>query len=341
MDWIRENKFLAGLFGVLLVGAAFLGFLLYSAKARHAEVHDQYTQQASELRRLQTLPLYPDESNLKKLQEQKKQLEESAVKLQAQLNTMEYPVQPMTPEQFQDKLRASVSAAVEKSKKSGTKLLGDQKFYLGFDTYQATRPRSEAAPLLGRQLQAIETVVNLVLDARADAITALARTPLPEEGTGAAASPAPTPRGGAAAGKQTAAPLVSKNAFDIGITIERDQYRRLLNAIASSKNQFYILRTLLVANRSPKGPPRVEPGTETAVTPQPEAAATPPPEGEAATEEPLPSPAPGGTSPGGGSLKFLVGTEKLDAVLRIDIVDFAAPPTAAESPAPKAKAQLR
>src|SRR5215210_7330256 len=162
MDWIRENKFLTGFFAAVAVGAAVLGFLMFSARARHAEVHDQYTQQATELHRLQTLPLYPDEASLKKLRDQHQAVTSATVALQTSLNAMEFPVQPMTPEQFQDRLRASVSAATDKAKANGAKL--PDRFYMGFDTYQATLPRPEAAPLLGRELQAIEFVVNALLD---------------------------------------------------------------------------------------------------------------------------------------------------------------------------------
>jgi hypothetical protein len=81
--------------------------------------------------------------------------------------------------------------------------------------------------------------------------------------------------------------------------------RKVLNQIASSSQQFYIVRTLYVRNEKDKGPPREGASAEAA------AAATP--SGFAA-----PSPTPGG----GGPLKFIVGNEHVQTSIRVEMLRF-------------------
>src|SRR2546423_245676 len=122
MDWIRENKFLTGFFAVVLIGALALGYLLYSALGSYSEVSDKYTQQADELHKLQSSVPYPDETNLKKFRDQKQTITQATVTLQQTLNAMQLPLEPMTPTEFQDRLRKSVTAIRDKAKAANVAL---------------------------------------------------------------------------------------------------------------------------------------------------------------------------------------------------------------------------
>src|SRR5207249_731807 len=95
-----------------------------------------------------------------------------------------------TPEQSQDKLRAAVSKVSEKATAAGVHLPAN--FYLGFDiptNYQTTLPKPDAAAPLGKQLDAIQFLVERAIEAKVDTLTGLSRSPLPEEG-GATTTPA-------------------------------------------------------------------------------------------------------------------------------------------------------
>src|SRR5437870_12661765 len=115
MNWIRENKFLTVFFAVLAVGAGVLGYLLYSASGAFSEISDTYNTKVTELKRLQALAPYPDAGNLKKLRDQKEAYAEAVSNLRKSLMALQFPVESVTPEQFQDKLRATVSKIVEKA----------------------------------------------------------------------------------------------------------------------------------------------------------------------------------------------------------------------------------
>src|ERR1043166_420311 len=162
----------------------------------------------------------------------------------------------MTPEAFQDTLRKSVIALADKAKKANVKL--PDRFFMGFEDYQASLPKPEAAAKLGRQLQAVEYALNILVDNKVDAINALRRTPLPEEGlatgttgapgvaaggarggegeegepggAGAARGAGPGGRGGGA-GKAGQKQLVEKVPFEVEFISDPGKLRKSLNDI--------------------------------------------------------------------------------------------------------------
>src|SRR3954452_7532368 len=100
MNWVKENKFMAGLLGVTVVGAGALGFLLMTAKTHADEATQNFESQAQELNRLQHLPAYPDQQNLAKLQAQRDEHIALLDKLQRDLAAVKEPVEPLDPRAF-------------------------------------------------------------------------------------------------------------------------------------------------------------------------------------------------------------------------------------------------
>ncbi len=323
MTWIRENKFLTVFFALLFVGIVAFGYLLYTASGSYSDVSDKYNQQAAELRRLQNLAPYPDQENLRKMREDKDAYAAKVTQLQKGLAAQEFPLEPLTPEQFQDRLRSTVSQVVGSANASGVKL--PEKFYMGFDVYQTSLPKAAAAAPLGRQLRAIEFVVRQLFEAKVGSLVTLSRTPLPEEGGAPAPGAAPASggggRGGRGRGPVAAASeksLVSKSTFEIAFITEQPRFRKWINDISSAKEQFYIVRLFTVKNENPAAPLRVD---NSVVEPTP-AAAAPQPAAAAAAPNGKPSEA------GGGMLKFIVGTEKIAVTAKVEILDFSAPESA-------------
>lgn len=334
MNWIQENKFLSGFLAAVIVGVGVFGYLLYSAMGAHEEISTRYTQQAAELKRLQGLQPYPDEENLKKVRDQKQAVTDATATLRATLSTMEFPVQPMTPEQFQDRLRAAVTDLTTKMKAANIQPPKTDRFYMGFEEYQATLPKPEAAPLLGRQLQAIDFVLNVLVNNKVDALNAVRRTPLPEEGLpGATGAPSPAATGPGAAAKTAGKSgpggakqeLVSKLPFEVEFTSDQAKLRKSLNDIVSSKQQFYIVRSLVVSNEKQAGPPKAEP------TPVGGDVAAPPPTDASGSPAPAASPSPA------AQLRFVLGTEKVNVGMRVDVVSFAPAATPTPAAGPKKK----
>jgi hypothetical protein len=294
MNWIRQNSFLAAFFAITTVVAIVLSVLLYLQYDKYSAVADQFTNQSAELKRLQGLSPYPSEDNLKKLSAQKLGVDASITNLQAQLIKMELPSEPATPEQFQDRLRASVVSTVELARQNGVKL--PEKFYLGFDGYETLPPKPEATKALAKQMAGIELVFKDLLANKITQLDSIKRSPLIEEDQkGSSQKPAPA--------LQAQKGPVQKSSFEVGFKAELNQVRRILNTVVKTDNQFFIIRGLQIKNESPKAPTKKE--TEEAKV------------GSAASE-------PGKSTTGEAqpTLKFILGAEKVDVVAQIEIVNF-------------------
>ena len=292
MNWIKENKFLAGFGGFLLVAGGALGALMLNAKGQYETQLVRYNEKARELNTLQTRSLYPNQESFAKIDAQRKEHQQAIMELQKSLSGAVIPIEPMTPVQFQDKLKETVQKVKAKGLEKGTKFTGEEKFYMGFDPYQSEPPRPEAAGPLGRQLKAMELVVMQLIDNHALALD-LKRDPLPEE----------SDKSKARNNDKTAKPLVATSSFDVTFTSDQKVFRTVLNNLVASKTQFFIPRRVEVKNQNDKGPSRVDPATAVVVDPNapPGAPVTPTP--------PLDS-------------RYIVGEEKVDVSIRLEIVDF-------------------
>ena len=306
MNWIKENKFLTGFFAVMLAGLGALGYLLFAAMGGADEAATRYNGLASELGRLQNLPLSPNQKNLDALVAQKKDAVEVIAAFQTSLAAKSFPLVPMTPEEFQDKLKATKTAVLERASQGGTHL--PDKFFLGADTYETRPPTPEAAGPLGRELKAIEWVLNQLFDNHVAELKPMKRDPLPEE----------SGKKGDKKGKA----LVSTHSFELSMVCRPPAFAAVLNAITGPKApQYYIPRIVRIKSQNDKGPPRVvnvpPPAPAPAPSTNPPAPGTPP--------SPPPPPASNGPS------QYIVGDEQLEVTMVIDIVDFAEPAAAAPS----------
>lgn len=340
MSWIKENKFLAGFTAVTVVGAGALGFLAFQAKSAYDAATATYEEQSSELSRLQGSQPFPSMANVKTLEEQRKQHEEAIGALQERLAKVELPVEEVSPQQFQDRLRQTVDTIGKRATDAGVELPAN--FSLGFDRYLAEPPRGEAAGPLARQLKAIEAVVANVIDSRATKLVSLDREELPQEKSG---TPDPQPAKGAKGAKPSEAkPLVDKYPFQITFISNQGSMMQVLNNVVSSDKQFYIPRLITVRNEKETGPSRADTAPAVApVTPtvsDPTAAVDPnafpgtpapaPGTEPAPGTDPTAAPAPMFAAPAQNTSPYIVGEEKAEVTMRIEIVDFADKATASK-----------
>ncbi len=320
---MKENKFLTGFLIVTLLGAAALGFLLFQSKGKHSEATTAYTDKVSELQALQGGKPYPDEANYKKVLDLQKEHQLAIDGLQKQLAAAEIPVDPMSPEKFQDNLREAIKRVRTLAAQKGTEIEGADKFSLGFELYQSQPPKPEAAAPLGRMLKAIEMVATELLNTSPSAMKDIKRVPLPEEGIGPAKAPATPPPKSGPGSKKTAeeSPLVKRYPFDIEFVAHEPKVRTFINKIVSSKAQFYVPTAVVIANQQLLGPSKSAQTAATEPVPPPAAPNAPP------AQTPPPDQAPSAPAPASAAEapKFVVGEEKLGVKLTIEVVDFAEP----------------
>lgn len=304
MNWFNQNRFL-GLFLAALGLATILSvYFLLHEKGAAEEASARLEATVTELNRLRASAPFPSEENLRKMKAQTDSYRGSLLALETNLKSRMFPRPPLQPNEFQALLRQSVNAVEDRARAS--KVLLPENFNLGFDEYATSLPNSLAALRLGRQLRAIEYITNAVIDAHADALLSLARSPLPEEKS--APTPAPAAPGRPPAKTKTPEAdlkIADWTSVDLSFAGSPAAARRFFNQIASAKEQTYVIRTLQVKNQADKGPKRNAPG---------EAAAAPPPAAGA-----------GGSKAGEPGITFIVGTEHVNVAARIEIVRFNLP----------------
>lgn len=332
MSWIKENKFLAGFAGVTLVGVGALGFLTLQSKSRYDEALSNYEQESGELNRLQNLQPFPNPENVAKLDEQRKAQAEALKQLQESLSKIELPLEQVSPQQFQDKLRATVDTINQQANEAGVQRAAETA-NLGFDRYLSEPPRPEAAAALARQLRAIEIITGNLIKNRVAAINKIEREELPEERVNRE-EPDPSGKPGAKPSKT----LVSGSVVQIAYLADQRSALNVLNEIVDSKDQFFIPRLVSFKNEKDVGPARNDPAAGPAAgvplpgaVPDPGPAAGAPTPDAAAPAAPGAVPAPGtpaapglpGITAAAPQQRIIVGEERVEVTIRIEIVDFA------------------
>lgn len=322
MNWIKENKFLFGFLIVMVLGVGAGGWFLLEAKGRSTEATENYQRRIAELNRLQRLPIFPNQKNLEKIVAQQTEVNTEVSKLASTLIAQQFPVEDLTPEQFQDKLKAAVTAVKNKAEQSSPPVkLPEPKFFLGFDPYETAPPPKEAAGVLGRQLKAIEWLCNQMIDNKIAELRPINRELLPEEkGRAKAPEAKPATPAKAAPGKPGDKSAkggsryeVEKHPITLVFVTEQSRFRALLNAIVANKSQFFIPRLVSVKNEKPQAPPRVVEAVAPAPSAVPGAPGAPSPDAAAAPAVPAAPVVPA---------TYIVGEEKVEVTLVLDLVDI-------------------
>jgi hypothetical protein len=295
MKWFQQNRafgtFLIA-FGICALLAAALLYWRWSAWGNARQAFDQV---ATERNRLEHLDPFPNDANYRKLQDYVEKYRIALDNFKAALKTEVVPAPPLAPNEFQSRLRLVTIATQDRARVNNVKL--PDKFQLGFDEFATTMPATAVASLLGQELTQIQKLINILLDAKVDSVMSLHRARLPEKG---GASPTPTPPPTTGRTVATAKPtLIERNVVDVTFTAAPSAARKVLNEVASSTGQFFIIRTLYVHTEKDKGPPRER-----------MAGPTPVERGQPAQ--------PGTAAP----LNFIVGNEHIEVSATIEMLRF-------------------
>jgi hypothetical protein len=297
MNWAKQNRALATLLIAFGICALFAGILLYWRWATWSDARQAFDQAAAEKSRLDRLDPFPNDANYRKLQGYLDRYNTSLDNFKGELKKEMVPAPPLAPNEFQSRLRLATVATLNRAQTNNVKL--PDKFQLGFDEFAMSLPDTAVAPLLGQELSQIQMLLNILLDAKVDSVTSFRRAPLAEEH--AASTPTPSPAAGRkATATKTATPapaLLKRNIVDLTFKATPAAARKVLNQIANSNGQFFIIRTLYVHNEKDKGPPHQRTGEPTPATPS--------------------------TQPGAGApLNFIVGNEHIEVSATIEMLRF-------------------
>lgn len=310
MDWVRKNKFLAGFIGAMAVGVAVMGYLLYATQSHYDQTSQEYNSQVTELKRLQALKPYPEESNLTRFAAEKTAYGEAVNSLQASMAALTPAVdKTVSPTDFQNRLRDLVSDVLRSATQTGVAL--PEGFYLGFEQYRQTLPDAAATPFLSEQLTEVEQIVRILINRKIDKLNSIKRAPLPgESGIVAVAPPAGEKP------KAAVSELLVRHAIEVGYTANANAFRETFSQIIEAPKLF-VIRAMQVKNQVDKGPvrglidPSIPGGAGRPYSPPAPAAGAP-------GDQPLPEKGP-------PPLRYVVGQEKLDIVMNIELVHVQPP----------------
>jgi hypothetical protein len=297
--WFQQNRALGTLLIVSGICALFAGVLLYWRWATWRDASQTFDQAAAERSRFEHLDPFPNDANYRKLQGYLDRYSTALDKFKDELKTDIAPAPPLAPNEFQSHLRQATVAAINRAQTNNVKL--PDKFQLGFDEFANALPDTAVAPLLGQELSQIQKLINILVDAKVDSLTAFHRARLPEERNASSAPTATPTTGRMATATKTATPppiLLQRNIVDLTFKATPAAARKVLNEIANSSGQFFIIRNLYVHNEKDKGPSRQR--TEATQTSQ------------------VVSPQPGAGAP----LNFIVGNEHIEVSATIEMLRF-------------------
>ena len=303
MNWFRENPFWSAFLAI--AGGAFLlaAGLLWWTKGSYEDAMASYRESAAEQTRLESSNPYPSAANASKMKTYLDNYKAALDKLKAELKTRMLTEAPLAPNEFQTRLRQAIIRTAENARNNRVKLPAN--FFLGFDEFVSALPSPEDAPALGQELSQIQLLLNTIIDARVDAITAFHRIPHPGMTPAAGPVSAATPR---APPKASPGPkLIEERTVEFAISASPTAGRRVINQIAAENEQFFIIRAIHVKNQKDKGPPRENAGPTTPI---------PPPVPAVARASPAPAATPA------GPLNFIVGNEHIDLSARVELLNF-------------------
>lgn len=319
MDWIRENKVLATILGVIIAGVLGLGYLLFDTWVAYSTAKDNYVALGGEIAQIKGLALAPTEQNLKAKKALVDEYGANVSKLGGALLFLQPVPEPSKQADFQSKLKDRVLQI--KNLAQGLKVSLPPDFALGFTEYLGSLPSSDAvATELSGYLDGVEAIVKLALSSNVKSIDLLERAALPNER--GATAPRPSQAGRPTAATQPA--LVEKRNVSVVMTLDQGSLQLILSRLANPADMkvrpdadqsfFTSLRVLRVENQAKEGPVRHEsvaamqgsgedPSATAPATPGASSALSPPP---AAAADSVP----------------VIGQELLKVQMEIDLVKF-------------------
>ncbi len=323
MSWIQENRFAAALGGITAIAAGGLIFWGASAGSKYNKAKEEYDTAAGDVDRMETSQLYPNQEHV---QSKKKALDDYREGV-GELQKAYEPFRPgqlplIEPSDFTDNLKKARDAAAKALADAGTEVPAE--FFLGFESYTNSPVRKEATGILGYQMDAIAKLFHGLAAAKPTKLLNVYRPALEEE-SGRAFDPA---------GKTFRA-LPVEIVFNGPESSLRD-FLSSLDDASDAGNYYYVIRSIRISNEKQKAPTASDAAFK---KPEEDASAgsgasdifagggfvlpgdDTPDAGDAAAEEPAAEP-PAASSDEGKILEQVLGTEKINVFLRIDILQF-------------------
>lgn len=350
MNWIQQNKLLAGIAAVAIAGSIALLWFAFSSMGAAAKSVSTYKSAVGEIGRLQNSNLFPSTANLAAKDEAVSNLQAETLALRSELAEKFGTASAEDPATFGQRVQKKFEELKAQWETAGITVPKD--FFLGLDRYrQSVAANPTAVAELDTQLSAISTVIAASVQAGISSIDKFTRALVVGEEGG--------PKADAMKG-----PL-RRYGIEIVCTGPEASIRNLVNSLAAANNHFFAFRAIRLQNEVQTGPKKDEVRKKVAAaeaapagpaggfadlfgTPEAESAPAPAPAAPMSDAERLMANVQGQDDGGTGdtakpaqfvfakegtqdAFQFL-GSEKVKATIRLDLVLFPAVPKEEEKP---------
>ncbi len=326
MDWIRENKTLAGIVGVIVAGVLGLGYVLFGAWSSYSAIKEQYLAQGNQIAAIKGMALAPTPKNLADKKALVDEYANNVNQLGKALLILQDRVapQPTKDNEFQAKLKKQIIEI--KQKAAALKVQLPAEFAFGFGEYTGNLPNMEAATELSGYLDGVEALVKLFMDSKVISIDLLERSVFSGEKDGKSADAKKSSAGQkpAAPQSQASSGITDRRTVSIIATLDQGALQTLMSRLANPADMphFASVRLLRIENQTREGPV-----SDSVTIPEPEPVVVPngdaPPAKEddkkpavaVTAEVKAPPPAPVDSVP-------VMGQELLKIQIEIDLIKF-------------------
>lgn len=178
------------------------------------------------------------EGDLQAYQQSVQELYESLETFQPELN------KDLVNTEFQQMVKTRVEEFRPFANSKNFVIESDTEFQLGFERYAQTLPPPQLVPILDYELKAIDHLLRSLVEAGATSLTSFERDPIPGE----AGAPANHESG-----------VAHKYPVRVGFEASHEAFQTFINQLANDKQFFYIVRVLKVRNQVTEGPVKLSP----------------------------------------------------------------------------------
>jgi len=241
----KEKRFISILAGITVVCVGGLYFFASKGSSRFDAAKQQFDAVDSEIKSMEGLPVYPTEKNLALKEAELKTYSANAEELSKKLQALRPAnLENTDPQAFTDLLVKTADASIKAYQTAGLSSEGDNPslpkgFYLGFEAYTSTPAQKDSTGIMTYQLGAISELNAVLAASKPSALLNFRREALPEEKNEAYK---PTPG-------------VPYRALPIEVAFAGPEsaLRAFINGIQSSKQHYFVIRSMRVRKISKRG----------------------------------------------------------------------------------------
>jgi hypothetical protein len=239
MNWIKENKFIAGLIGGTLGGMLLLLFVGLHGSGNYQKAKEEYDAAAADVTSFEGAALYPTTENKDAKSKALGQYKQLVATLQSTFDAYRpKEIKNLSPQEFTDSLLAANAETRKAFSENGVGV--PEAYFLGFEKYKTSLAPSETTGILGYQLASVKNLMLALAKAKVTDLRNLYRPSLPEED------------------KQAYAPQddTAARSFPLEITFTGPEksVRDFLSAVSNPANQYAVIRSMRIGSMKKESP---------------------------------------------------------------------------------------